>query len=83
MTDASSRSSNRLLEILTAKIAAETGAGPDLARELATSALTSPSVDEDEPIVLFDNGGREVARIQFALVEEAFDELDDEEDGKG
>jgi hypothetical protein len=83
MTEASSRASVRLLEILAAKIAYETGVDSALARELAASALTSPSVDEDEPVILFDSAGREVARIPFALVEEAFDELDDEEDGKG
>ena len=48
MTDAPSRSSARLLEILAAKIAAETGVDSDLARELAASALSSPSVDEDD-----------------------------------
>ena len=83
MTEASSRASERLLEILAGKIGAETGVDSSLARELAASALASPSADEDEPVVLFDAGGREVARIPFALVEEAFDELDDEEDGKG
>ena len=31
---------------------------------------------------LLDGAGREVARIPFALVEEAFDDLDDEEDGR-
>lgn len=83
MIEASSPASARLLDILAAKIARETGVDSALARELAASALTSPSVDEDVPVVLFDTGGREVARIPFALVEEAFDELDDEEDGKG
>jgi hypothetical protein len=83
MTEASSRASARLLEILAAKITNETGVNSALARELAAAALTSPSVDEDEPVVLRDAAGREVARIPFALVEEAFDELDDEEDGKG
>ena len=29
-----------------------------------------------------DGDGREAARIPFALLEEAFDELDDEEDGE-
>ena len=83
MTDGSSRASARLLEILAAKIARETGADSALARELAASALTSDSVDEDVPVVLLDATGREVARIPFALVEEAFDELDEEEDWKG
>jgi len=83
MPDAPSRASTRLLEILAAKIAGETGVGDSLARELAASALASPSADEDEPVVLFDARGHEVARIPFALVEEAFDDLDDEEDGKG
>ena len=79
MTDASTR----VLEILAAKIATETGVDPPLARELAASALSSTSVDEDEPIALLDASGREVARIPFALVEEAFDDLDDEQDGPG
>jgi len=83
MTDGSSLASARLLEILAAKIARETGADSALARELAASALTSDSVDEDVPVVLLDATGREVARIPFALVEEAFDELDEEEDWKG
>ena len=83
MTDASGRPPARLLEILGAKIAAETGVDPLLARDLAVSALASPSVDEDEPIALLDAGGREVARIPFALVEEAFDDLDDEQDEPG
>jgi|GEM_PF-1784112 len=82
MNDTSSRAATRLLEILAAKIADETGVDPAVARELAASALTSPSVDEDEPIALLDAAGREVARIPFALVEEAFDELDDEEDAR-
>jgi hypothetical protein len=82
MTEASSRASARLLEILAAKIALETGVDSVLARELATRALTSPSIDEDAPIALLDAMGREIARIPFALVEEAFDELDDEEDGR-
>lgn len=82
MIEASSRATFRLLEILAAKITDATGVDPALAHELAASALASPSVDEDEPIVLFDTGGHEVARIPFALVEEAFDELDDEEDAK-
>lgn len=83
MNDASSRAPARLLEILAAKIADETGVDPAVARELATSALTTPSVDENAPVALLDANGREVAQIPFALVEEAFDELDDEEDGKG
>ena len=83
MTDAPSRSSARLLEILAAKIAAETGVGEDLARDLAASALSSPSVDEEKPIPLLDSEGRVVARIPFALVEEAFDDLDDEQDAPG
>ena len=82
MTDPSTRASTRLLDILAAKIAAETGVGEDLGRELAASALSSQTVDEDAPIVLFDADGREAARISFALLEEAFDELDDEEDGE-
>ena len=80
MTEPSSRAPARLLEILAAKITGETGVDSALARELAASALTSPSVDEHAPIALLDAGGREVARIPFALVEEAFDQLDDEED---
>lgn len=83
MTEASSRARTRLLEILAAKIVDETGVDAVLARELAASALTSPSPDEDEPVVLRDAAGREVARVPFALVEDAFDELDDEEDGRG
>ncbi len=83
MTGSPSRAPARLLEILAAKIADETGVDSALARELAASALASPSVDEDEPIALLDAAGREVARIPFALVEEAFDDLDDEEDRKG
>ena len=83
MTDAATRPPARLLEILAAKIAAETGVDPLLARELAVSALSSSSVDEDAPVVLLDASGREVARIPFALVEEAFDDLDDEQDGPG
>ncbi len=83
MTEASSRARARLLEILAAKIVDETGVDAVLARELAASALTSPSADEDEPVVLRDAAGLEVARIPFALVEDAFDELDDEEDGRG
>ncbi len=82
MNDASSRARVRLLEILAAKIAAETQLDPAVARELAPSALASTSLDEEEPIPLFDSSGREVARIPFALVEEAFDELDDEEDAR-
>jgi hypothetical protein len=82
MTEARSRSSARLLEILAAKIADETGIDSALARVLAESALASPSADEDAPIALLDANGREVARIPFALVEEAFDELDDEEDAR-
>ena len=83
MTEASSRARARLLEILAAKIVDETGVDAVLARELAASALTSPSADEDEPVVLRDAAGLEVARSPFALVEDAFDELDDEEDGRG
>ncbi len=82
MTDAASRASERLLEILAAKLVAEAGLAPDLAREAAASALSSPSVDEDELVPLLDSKGREIARIPFALVEEAFDDLDDEEDAK-
>jgi len=68
----------RLLEILAAKIAEATGLDPALAREVAPSALASESVDEDEPVPLLDGSGREVGRVPFALVEEAFDDLDDE-----
>ena len=82
MPEAPSRASDRLLEILGEKIAAATGVDRALALELAVSALESPSTDEETPVPLFDRRGREVARIPFALVEEAFDELDDEEDGK-
>lgn len=78
MSDAVPRPPDRLLEILAAKIAARTGVGEHLARELALSALASPSVDEEAPVPLFDATGREVARVPFALVEEAFDDLDDE-----
>lgn len=80
MAGPTSRANARLLEILAAKIAGETGLDPALAREVAPSALASESVDEEQPIPLFDARGREVARVPFALVEEAFDELDDEED---
>jgi len=73
-----SRAAERLLAILAGKIAEATGLDPALARELAPSALASPSTDEEEPVPLFDARGREVARIPFALVEEAFDDLDDE-----
>lgn len=82
MNDASSRAATRLLAILAEKIAAETQLDLAVARELAPSALASTSLDEEEPIPLFDSSGREVARVPFALVEEAFDELDDEEDVK-
>ena len=78
MRDAAPRPPDRLLEILAEKIAARTGVDPLLARELALSALESPSVDEEAPVPLFDATGRERARIPFALVEEAFDDLDDE-----
>ncbi|HPA50152.1 MAG TPA: hypothetical protein PLP50_01010 [Thermoanaerobaculia bacterium] len=74
--------SDRLLEILAAKIAEETGLDPALAREVAPAALASDSVDEGEPIALRDARGHVVARIPFSLVEEAFDDLDDEEDGE-
>ncbi len=80
MTDASSRASSRLLEILAEKIASATGVDAEVARELAPSALASASLDEEEPIALLDAAGREVARVPFALVEEAFDDLDDEQD---
>ena len=83
MPEPPSRANARLLEILAAKIAAETGLDPALAREVAPSALASDSVDEEEPVPLLDARGREVARVPFALVEEAYDELDDEEDGPG
>lgn len=82
MTDPRSRASARLLEILTSKIAAETGTDEGLARELAVTALASPTVDEEAPIVLRDAEGRETARIPFSLLEEAFDDLDDEEDAE-
>lgn len=59
----------------------ETGVDLPLARELAASALGTPSVDEMAPVLLFDATGRELASIPFALVEEAFDDLD-EEDGE-
>jgi hypothetical protein len=78
MRDAAPSPPDRLLEILAVKIAAKTGVDLLLARELAVSALASPSVDEEAPVALFDAAGREVARIPFALVEEAFDDLDDE-----
>lgn len=71
----------RLLEILAAKIAEATGLDPALAREVAPSALAADSVDEEEPVPLLDARGREVARVPFALVEEAWDDLDDEADG--
>lgn len=70
----------RLLEILAELIAAETGLDPALARDVAPSALSSDSVDEDAPVPLLDANGREVARVPFSLVEEAYDLLDDEED---
>ena len=82
MSDAPSAAAGRLLEILAAKIVDETGLDPALAREVAPSALSSPSPDEEEPVPLLDAAGREVATIPFALVEEAWDELDDEEDGR-
>ena len=81
MNGPASRADARLLDLLAAKIAGETGLDLALAREVAPSALASDSVDEEEPIPLLDARGREVARVSFALVEEAFDELDDEEDG--
>lgn len=71
---------SRLLEILAGLIAAETGLDPALAREAAPSALSSDSVDESAPVPLLDANGREVARIPFSLVEEAYDLLDDEEE---
>ncbi len=74
--------SDRLLAILAAKIAEEAGIDPALAREVAPAALASDSVDEGEPIALRDARGHVVARIPFSLVEEAFDDLDDEEDGE-
>lgn len=76
MTD----SRERLLEILADLIAGETGLDPGLAREVAPSALDADSVDEEAPVPLLDAGGREVARVPFSLVEEAYDLLDDEED---
>ncbi|HMM34180.1 MAG TPA: hypothetical protein PKA62_05530 [Thermoanaerobaculia bacterium] len=72
---------DRLLEILAEKIVEETGLDPPLAREVAPSALAADSVDESRPIELRDARGHVVARVPFALVEEAFDDLDDEEDG--
>ncbi len=72
---------DRLLEILAGKIAEETGLDPTLAREVAPSALAADSIDESEPIELRDARGHVVARVSFSLVEEAFDDLDDEEDG--
>jgi hypothetical protein len=83
MTATRPRARERLLEILAGKIVEETGLAPALAREVAPSALASTSVDEEEPVPLLDAAGREVARVPFALVEEAFDDLDDEEDGLG
>lgn len=73
---------DRLLAILAGKIAEETGLDPALARDVAPSALASDSIDESEPIALRDARGHVVARIPFSLVEEAFDDLDDEEDGE-
>ena len=72
----------RLLEILAEKIAGETGLSPALAREVAPSALASDALEDDEPMPLLDASGVEVARVPFALVEGAFDDLDDEEDGE-
>ena len=40
-------------------------------------------INVDGTIALFDAAGREVARVPFALVEEAFDDLDDEQDERG
>jgi hypothetical protein len=80
MRDAAPSPPDRLLEILAEKIAAQTGVDLPLARELAVSALASPTVDEEAAVPLFDASGREVARVPFALVEEAFDDLDDEQD---
>ena len=80
MAEAPSRANERLLEILAALIAEETGLDPAVALEAAPSALASGSVDEEEPVPLLDALGREVARVPFALVEEAYDLLDDEED---
>lgn len=82
MTGPAPRPAERLLELLAAGIAAETGLDPALAREVAPSALAWTSVDEDEPIPLLDAAGREVAQIPFAVVEEAYDAFDDEEDGE-
>jgi hypothetical protein len=80
MTDLSGGAHARLLEILAGLIAEETGLDPALAREAAPSALASDSVDESAPVPLLDARGKEVARIPFSLVEEAYDLLDDEED---
>ena len=79
MTDPNERAGARLLEILAELIAGETGLALDVAREVAPSALASASVDEEAPVPLLDAGGREVARVPFSLVEEAWDLLDDEE----
>jgi len=73
---------DRLLALLAAKIAEEARLDPALAREVAPSALAADSVDESEPIALRDARGHVVAHVPFALVEEAFDDLDDEEDGE-
>ena len=81
MTDLSPDAPARLLGILAELIAEETGLAPALAREAAPSALASDSVDEEAPIPLLDASGREVGKVPFALVEEAWDRLDDEEDG--
>ena len=72
---------DRLLAILAAKIAEEAGLAPALAREVAPSALAADSVDESEPIALRAVRGHGGAHVPGALVEEAFDDLDDEEDG--
>ena len=70
----------RLLGILAGLISEETGLAPSAARDAAVSALASDSVDEEAPIRLFDAAGREIGRIPFSLLEEAYDRLDEEED---
>lgn len=80
MTDRSGDARARLLEILAELIAGETGLDLAAAREAAPSALASESVDEETPVPLFDAAGREIGRIPFSLLEEAYDRLDEEED---
>ena len=73
--------SERLLEILAGKIAAETGLPLSVAWEIAPSALSSGALGPEERVPLLDAAGREVTSVPFELVEEAFDDLDDEADG--